>query len=166
GSADGQSLVEVGPEDAMERGHEQGGVLSPKHKDLPALTGLRFFLALWVILHHLTGPGQDLEVLALQLPHGLFSLIRGGYQAVTTFFVLSGFVLTGTYGAIEWNRRSLFNYAIGRAARVYPVYLLSLAVMIPFILEDQTAGKGGYFAAYVTLIQAWLGPLPVGWNTP
>ena len=27
---------------------------------LPALTGLRFFLALWVILHHLTGPGQAL----------------------------------------------------------------------------------------------------------
>ena len=40
----------------------------PKHKDLPALTGLRFFLALWVILHHLTGPGQDLEAVALQLP--------------------------------------------------------------------------------------------------
>src|SRR5215471_11701237 len=25
---------------------------------MPALTGLRFFLALWVILHHLTGPGR------------------------------------------------------------------------------------------------------------
>ena len=29
-------------------------------RDMPALTGLRFFLALWVILHHLTGPGQAL----------------------------------------------------------------------------------------------------------
>ena len=63
-------------------------------RDFPALTGLRFFLALWVILHHLTGPGQKLEATALLLPHGLFTLIRGGYQAVTTFFVLSGFVLT------------------------------------------------------------------------
>jgi peptidoglycan/LPS O-acetylase OafA/YrhL len=144
----------------------EGAESSPKHKDLPALTGLRFFLALWVILHHLTGPGQDLEAVALQLPHGLFTLIRGGYQAVTTFFVLSGFVLTRTYGAMEWNRRNLFNYAIGRVARVYPVYLLSLAVMIPFIVEDRTAGKAGFLAAYVTLVQAWLGPLPVGWNTP
>src|SRR5689334_16192964 len=58
--------------------------VTEKHRDLPALTGLRFFLALWVILHHLTGPGQDLEAVALQLPHGLFTLIRGGYQAVTT----------------------------------------------------------------------------------
>ena len=34
-------------------------------RDFPALTGLRFFLALWVILHHLTGPGQKLEATAL-----------------------------------------------------------------------------------------------------
>ena len=150
----------------MERGSEQGGILSPKHKDLPALTGLRFFLALWVILHHLTGPGQDLEPLARQLPHGLFSLIRGGYQAVTTFFVLSGFVLTRTYAATLWDRRSLVNYWIGRFARVYPVYLLSLAIMIPFVVEDRTPGKAGYFAAHLALVQAWLGPIPVGWNTP
>ena len=138
----------------------------PAHRDLPALTGLRFFLALWVILHHLTGPGQDLESLARQLPEAAFSLIRGGYQAVTTFFVLSGFVLTRTYAAQPWNRRNLVNYWIGRLARVYPVFLLSLAVMIPFILEDRTPGKGGYFLAHLTLVQAWLGPLPVGWNTP
>jgi len=61
-----------------------------KRRDFPALTGLRFFLALWVILHHLTGPGQKLEATALLLPHPLFMLIRGGYQAVTTFFVLLG----------------------------------------------------------------------------
>jgi peptidoglycan/LPS O-acetylase OafA/YrhL len=133
---------------------------------LPALTGLRFFLALWVILHHLTGPGQELEAVALQLPHSLFTLIRGGYQAVTTFFVLSGFVLTRNYLAADWDARTLFNYAVGRIARVYPVYLLSLAVMVPFILEDHTPGKAGYLGAYLTLVQAWLGPLPVGWNTP
>ena len=96
-------------------------------RDFPALTGLRFFLALWVILHHLTGPGQKLEATALLLPHGLFTLIRGGYQAVTTFFVLSGFVLTRSYAATVWNQRNTLRYAMGRAARVYPVYLLSLA---------------------------------------
>ena len=137
-----------------------------KRRDFPALTGLRFFLALWVILQHLTGPGQKLEAPALLLPHGLFTLIRGGYQAVTTFFVLSGFVLTRSYAATVWSRRNTLRYALGRVARVYPVYLLSLAVVAPFILADRTAGKAGYLAAHFLLVQAWLGAIPVNWNTP
>jgi len=135
-------------------------------RDFPALTGLRFFLALWVILHHLTGPGQKLEATALLLPHPLFMLIRGGYQAVTTFFVLSGFVLTRSYAATVWTRRNTLRYALGRVARVYPVYLLSLAVVAPFIAADTTPGKAGYLAAHMLLVQAWLGALPVNWNTP
>src|SRR5207247_1477957 len=90
----------------------------------------------------------------------------GGYQAVTTFFVLSGFVLTRSFFVTPWNRRNLVRYGVGRMARVYPVYLLSLAVVAPFILADRTPGKAGFAAAHLLLIQAWLGPLPVGWNTP
>jgi peptidoglycan/LPS O-acetylase OafA/YrhL len=135
-------------------------------RDFPALTGLRFFLALWVILHHLTGPGQKLEATALFLPHGVFTLIRGGYQAVTTFFVLSGFVLTRSYAAMFWDRRHALRYALGRVARVYPVYLLSLTVVAPFIAIDQTPHKAGYVAAHLLLVQAWLGASPVNWNTP
>ncbi|MEO8596957.1 MAG: acyltransferase [Candidatus Solibacter sp.] len=135
-------------------------------RDFPALTGLRFFLALWVILHHLTGPGQKLEATALLLPQPLFTLLRGGYQAVTTFFVLSGFVLTRSYAATVWTRRNTLRYAVGRAARVYPVYLLSLALVAPFIAADPTPGKAGYLAAHLLLVQAWLGAIPVNWNTP
>jgi peptidoglycan/LPS O-acetylase OafA/YrhL len=51
-------------------------------------------------------------------------------------------------------------------ARVYPVYLLSMLVVARFILEDQTPGRFGYLAAHLTLTQAWLGPIPVQWNTP
>ena len=57
-----------------------------KRRDFPALTGLRFFLALWVILHHLTGPGQKLEATALLLPHPLFTLdsrrLSGGHDVL------------------------------------------------------------------------------------
>jgi peptidoglycan/LPS O-acetylase OafA/YrhL len=134
---------------------------------MPALTGLRFFLALWVILHHLTGPGQALgTTLSGVLPGPLFTLIRGGYQAVTTFFVLSGFVLTRSYWSGGCTRSGLAKYYQGRVARVYPVYLLSLVVVAPFIFADGTPGKWGYFAAHATLTQAWLGPIPVQWNTP
>ncbi|HXK04097.1 MAG TPA: acyltransferase [Verrucomicrobiae bacterium] len=136
-------------------------------RDLPALTGLRFFLALWVILHHLTGPGQELgTTLSAVLPAPVFALIRGGYQAVTTFFVLSGFVLTRSYWNASWTRAALAKYYRGRIARVYPVYLLSLMAVAPFILADATPGTSGYLAAHLTLTQAWLGPIPVNWNTP
>jgi peptidoglycan/LPS O-acetylase OafA/YrhL len=136
-------------------------------RDLPALTGLRFFLALWVILHHLTGPDQALAtMISGVLPAPLFTLIRGGYQAVTTFFVLSGFVLTRSYWTAAWERAPLAKYYKGRIARVYPVYLLSMLVVAPFIVADTTPGKWGYLAAHATLTQAWLGAIPVQWNTP
>jgi peptidoglycan/LPS O-acetylase OafA/YrhL len=136
-------------------------------RDLPALTGLRFFLALWVILHHLTGPGQELgAVLSGILPAPLFTLIRGGYQAVTTFFVLSGFVLTRSYWTTAWSREGLAKYYRGRVARVYPVYLLSLLVVAKFIAEAGAPGRWGYLAAHLTLTQGWLGAIPVQWNTP
>ncbi len=123
-------------------------------------------LALWVILHHLTGPGQMLDGWAKSLPYVLYAVIRGGYLAVTTFFVLSGFVLARTYADTEWNGKSLLRYGVGRFARIYPVYALSLAIVAPFILEDSTPGKGPLVAAHGLLLQGWMGHLPVSWNTP
>jgi peptidoglycan/LPS O-acetylase OafA/YrhL len=135
-------------------------------RHLPALTGLRFLLAIWVILDHLTGPGMMLDLPARSLPHPLYALIRGGYLAVTTFFVLSGFVLSRSYGETAWNGRSLLRYGVARVARVYPVYLLSLALVAPFILASHVAGKVPLMAEHGLLLQGWLGPLPVSWNTP
>jgi peptidoglycan/LPS O-acetylase OafA/YrhL len=119
-----------------------------------------------VILHHLTGRGQMLEAAALALPGPLYALIRGGYLAVTTFFVLSGFVLSRSYSRLCWNSRSLLRYGAGRIARVYPVYLLSLAAVAPFIAADRAPGKSPLVAAHVLLVQGWLGPVAVNWNTP
>ena len=133
---------------------------------MPALTGLRFVLALWVILDHLTGPGMMLDASARSLPYPVYALVRGGYLAVTTFFVLSGFVLARSYAGIAWTGRDLLRYGVGRLARVYPVYVLSLLMVAPFILADRTPGKAPLVAAHGLLIQGWLGHLPVSWNTP
>jgi peptidoglycan/LPS O-acetylase OafA/YrhL len=139
---------------------------------LPALTGLRFVLAIWVILHHLTGKGMMLEPWVQSLPDGLQALVRGGYLAVGTFFVLSGFVLARSYGEKEWNRGSLMSYGIARIARVYPGYLLSLIIVSPFIYRSLFAGGAGssrravLLADYGLVLQGWTGSLGVGWNTP
>jgi peptidoglycan/LPS O-acetylase OafA/YrhL len=119
-----------------------------------------------VILHHLTGPGNALEGPARALPFFLYALIRGGYLAVTTFFVLSGFVLTRSYAATDWTRNNVLRYGAGRFARIYPVYALSLCVVAPFIAEDSTPGKAQLVAAHGLLLQGWMGHLPVSWNTP
>ncbi|HUP03642.1 MAG TPA: acyltransferase [Bryobacteraceae bacterium] len=139
---------------------------SANNERLPALTGCRFVLALWVMLHHLTNPGQALEPAAQALPPGLYALIRAGYMAVATFFVLSGFVLTRSYARTPWTGENLARYLVGRLARVYPVYLLSLAVVAPIILADPTPGRGFFAGAYALLLQGWLGRLPMNWNTP
>lgn len=107
-----------------------------------------------------------LEAPALALPHAMYAIIRGGYLAVTTFFVLSGFVLARSYASTRWNGKSLLRYGAARFARVYPVYVLSLAVVTPFILADRTPGKGPLVAIHGLLAQGWLGQLPVNWNTP
>jgi peptidoglycan/LPS O-acetylase OafA/YrhL len=75
-------------------------------------------------------------------------------------------VLTRSYANSTWTRSETLRYALGRVARVYPVYILSLAIVAPFILADQTPGKPGYLAAHLLLVQAWLGAIPVNWNTP
>ncbi len=106
-----------------------------------------------------------LEAAALRLPPALHDFIRGGYLAVTTFFVLSGFVLSRSYQSTRWTGKSLLRYGVGRFARVYPVYVLSIVIVAPFILYDQTPRKASLLAAYGFLLQGWR-QLPVGWNTP
>jgi peptidoglycan/LPS O-acetylase OafA/YrhL len=133
---------------------------------MPALTGLRFLMALWVVLHHLTGHGQSLEAAVLRLPFPIYTFIRGGYEVPTTFFVLSGFMLARSHLSTVWSRRNLLRYGLSRVARIYPVYALSLAIVAPFILADQTPSKGRLVAVHGLLIQGWLGPLSVNWNTP
>lgn len=140
----------------------------------PALTGLRFVLALWVILHHLTGKGRLLEPWAQTLPAPLATLVRSGYLAVATFFVLSGFVLARSYSRTAWNGSSLLRYGVNRIARIYPVYALSLAIIAPIIIADprpilQAASgpsKAALVTNYVLVLQGWSGSLPVSWNTP
>jgi peptidoglycan/LPS O-acetylase OafA/YrhL len=144
------------------------GVVRPARSGhLPALTGLRFFLALWVIFGHLLGKGNVYEPIASMMPGPLGPIVRGGYLAVPTFFVLSGFVLARTYAGTGWNPRSVWKYLMGRAARVYPVYLLSLLVVLPFIVEAKDQPKGWLVAMHLSLTQGWFaGRYTAGWNTP
>jgi peptidoglycan/LPS O-acetylase OafA/YrhL len=133
---------------------------------------LRFVLAIWVIVHHLTGRKQLLEAWTNTLPESCRNLVHHGYLAVGAFFVLSGFVLGRAYAGVEWNRATLVRYAWARVARVYPVYLLSLVLIAPFALYDlftpgrvAASARPFLIANYSFVLQGWSRP-PVNWNTP
>jgi peptidoglycan/LPS O-acetylase OafA/YrhL len=107
-----------------------------------------------------------LEPWAHGLPAAVYTLIRAGYLAVGMFFVLSGFVLSQSYGSTSWSRKNLVRYAIGRVSRIYPVYALSLLFVVPFIAGSTVPGKPWFIANYAFLLQGWTAKIPVHWNTP
>src|SRR3989339_1650701 len=132
---------------------ETEGLLPAKPGRLDSLTGLRFLAAFLVMAGHY-------GTVPCSLPW-LDSIIRNNFQAVTLFFVLSGFVLTHTYysqkGKSPWK-----NYAILRAARILPAYLLSLAVCIPLYWFTGTGPsltplfKSAGIALHLLFLQSWL----------
>lgn len=136
---------------------------------IDALTGLRFFAALWVVLfhtRHLLDPQNSAMVKAVFSP---------GYLAVGLFFVLSGFVLYHVYHYTDFSQgRSKKQFLLNRIARLYPVYLLSFLADAPralsyFLSGETPAGAlkaSAAAGAYLTMTQAWLPRLASAWNPP
>lgn len=91
-------------------------------------------------------------------------------MGVTLFFILSGFVLTVTYGNAMAERRiaSIWNYAVARIARVMPLYwLILLFVVVVWVSFGPAATIAGLWW-HVLAIQAWTGDLKLAysWNSP
>jgi len=120
---------------------------------LPALTGLRFPLALAVLLFHYAAEAAGTA------PFPVAGLLRNGFGAVSAFFVLSGFILSYTYsddsGVLRGSRWGFWS---ARFARIYPIYLLSILLIFQGYLMTQSGGIGSIIGATLstlTLTQAW-----------
>jgi len=121
--------------------------LTSHRKPLPALTGIRFIAAMQVVFFHF-GASFALRHSSTRL---LGNFLANGWIAVSFFFMLSGFILSYTYtGQIEQpgGKRRFWE---ARFARIYPVYLLSLLLMLPF----QKHLPLGVAAAVVLMAQTW-----------
>jgi peptidoglycan/LPS O-acetylase OafA/YrhL len=111
---------------------------SPTSSDqLRPLTSLRFFAAVVVLIahsYHLSGGNAN------EIP-GYVQLASG----VTFFFVLSGFILTFAYltSLQKLTLRGSWNFYVARIARIWPVHLLTLAILLPFFLPIIRAGEYG-----------------------
>lgn len=115
--------------------------------NLPALTGLRIVAAVAVYMSHLVDPAGA--------PKLFDTFINSGYMGVTVFFVLSGFVLAITYfHRLEHpSGRGIWQFAVARFARIYPIYILILAYIL--LREHLIGGSLSHWWQHALMIQAW-----------
>ena len=122
--------------------------LTLRRPALPALTGIRFFAAFYVVLFHSRLP------LLLQSHHAHWAanFLGNGALAVVLFFLLSGMILSYTYqGQIE-TRSRVRRFYEARFARVWPLYVVSLVLSS---LLDHTTPPPGTALATIGMVQAW-----------
>ena len=127
----------------------------PTPPDLRALTTLRFFAALWVVLYT-AWPHLDVGFTPVA--------VSKGYLGVETFFVLSGFILSHVYLEAAGEKRFRYGgFLWARLARVYPLHLVTLFGMIGLGLAAGMAGLAidgsltdwRALPANLTLTHAW-----------
>ena len=88
-----------------------------------------------------------------------------GYLAVSLFFLLSGFILAYSYDNKIAGGRNRASFWKARFARIYPVYLLSLILALPF----QPGLSRGVALPVLAMVQAWnpfRAELTGAWNYP
>jgi peptidoglycan/LPS O-acetylase OafA/YrhL len=135
---------------------------------IPPLTSLRFFAAIVVVAFHYSPDRLSL------LPGFFHSWLETGYEAVTFFFILSGFILAYVYADADLARRgSLRAFFAARVGRLSPAYYVALLIALPFYLaEARSEGDlplgelALHIALVLTALQAWWPDAAVVWNPP
>ncbi len=129
---------------------------------LDQITFTRFIAALTVVFFHY---GQT--VFPANIPF-LFENVTAGPIAVGYFYVLSGFIMSIAYYQVETKNRDKLNkvkYWIARFARIYPVYLIALIIIVA--AKYKTLGENwDVFLSHIFLIQSWIPGYPITLNTP
>jgi peptidoglycan/LPS O-acetylase OafA/YrhL len=146
--------------------------MNPSKRSLPALTGLRFFLALWVVIFHAFILRR--EPLAI-FGSAIRNIFLSGYAAVSVFFILSGFVLAYSYNLDHsWSKLEYGRFAVARFSRIYPSYLLGLLLFAPLEVFhlyhnwSTVSGPVESLTAFLnfTLLQSWSPFTALTWNDP
>lgn len=130
---------------AMPSTDQQAIKPSPIH----SLTGMRFFAALIVVFVH-----------SFQMSTGSGDFGPAATNAVTFFFVLSGFILTYVYHQ-RISKIGTLKFYVARIARIWPLHVVCFALTI---WVDWCFGTGGLWAeqdwlkmgTHLGLIHSWI----------
>lgn len=102
-----------------------------KPKPYQTLDAWRGFAALWVVLSHSCLSTSFLTVSPLVNVHQSFYLFSlAGYLGVQIFFVISGYCIASSAVSALHRTGGLADFLKARARRIYPPYLLSLALVV------------------------------------
>ena len=136
--------------------------LNRHRRALPALTGVRFLAAMYVVVFHFASNFEAHH----HVPGPIAIFLNNGYLSVTFFFLLSGFILAYTYeGQIEGTGNRV-RFWEARFARIYPVYLLSLMLSYWFTGRDLSLQKALAVLGMVQAWNPWDRQMSMAWNYP
>ncbi len=131
---------------------------------LDQITFTRFIAALSVVFFH-----YGMDVFPANIPY-LHEVVTAGPIAVNYFYLLSGFIMAIAYYRPQHHKRSQHNfnqwkYWLARFARIYPVYLLALLLIV--LAKYQTLSNDPLtLPLHLTMLQAWIPSYPITLNTP
>lgn len=145
---------------------------SRKPRTIHALTGIRGYAAIWIVTYHFIW-----EWIVLFPRLSVFKpMVSPGHLAVDLFFILSGFVLSYNYtdGFSTISIKSYARFLWLRLARVYPVHLFTLLVVLATFAGARAVHRpvtdygytGLLFIQNLFLVQAWTPYLTLSWNYP
>ena len=133
-----------------------------KPAPLKALTGLRCFAAINIVLFHFSNPQW----------FGWFApVVNAGYASVSYFILLSGFVMAYNYSdRAQAGQFDTIRYYKARFTRLYPIYLLSLLLAWRVLPQEWAAHTHGMFWTGIVLapllLQGWIPEIATFLNTP
>jgi len=151
-----------------------------KPAKLNALTGLRCFAAINIVLFHFSNPQWFNFRFSVPTPFSpspyrfgiiLAPVVNAGYVSVSYFILLSGFVLGYNYNARaragELDRKRFWE---ARFTRIYPIYLLSLILSVGTLPREYGSHTHAMFWTGIVLtpllIQGWIPAIATFMNTP
>ncbi|MCE9634831.1 MAG: acyltransferase [Planctomycetes bacterium] len=146
--------------------------------EIRALTGIRWFAAVWVLVYHAQQHGMSAALPGLSAWRWLQQAGGLGYLGVDLFFVLSGFVLTWTYAdrLRSFSAADYARYLAARLARIYPVHLFVL-LLVTLAVTGRSLGawdgpwhgpgfRAHDFALHLGLVHSWGFGSWLSWNQP
>lgn len=121
----------------------------------------RGIAACLVALFHINGLVSSPQYWNEKILSGVFAF---GHAGVEFFFVLSGFIMTLVHQKDIGKTNKIYNYAIKRVARIYPLYLLvTFAIFFLYIATDNPRSQLIYNSIFLIGARAE-SVLAVGWT--